>query len=386
MISFETTAELINISMSSDEVVTLTASLKALESTRNNERQDFRSKIQALNETVSALKSKNYNLDKECSEVRHQFSLLQTEITSYTVEIEDLKNTVQRLESTNQELKGQGSSIAGNLQSITIQRDEAITRFESSCTQLESLKQQYRSLQARHREEIQQYKDSEAQLTHEVEELNQQLRQKTSIILGYDTEKNKSESILKNEIAANTKVISNMSIELEKRLQENHAIRQDKEKLQEEKFQYEKVVNELKIMLQRHEETFKTTINHDRNQNQMEYNKLKGQKEELDQLRQELERRVEKLEKDLRASQVICEQQVVVVSQHEEKERELEKVMQAYHHEHAKFQKDIELLTQDNALLKQKRERVDPQSVCHSGIINVCVCLSCVVNIIVRLN
>ena len=71
-----------------DQTVVLHSKLRNIEEARQIEKSEVKGKIAGLTETISVLKTKNHDLEREASESQHQLGLIGGDVSRYTMENE----------------------------------------------------------------------------------------------------------------------------------------------------------------------------------------------------------------------------------------------------------------------------------------------------------
>ena len=251
--------------------VAISAKLKSIVDARQAEKSEVKGKISALTESVAALKSKNHELERECSEAHHRLGMMGGDVGRYTMELEHLQGEVTRAEQVKLEMTRE-------LRAMTQQRDESVQKMTTATQQFDAMQNQSREAQSRYWEELQRVKEAEAQLTEEADHLSRELEEKTSRLIAIEAERAKADEYMRGEVTGASQMTMALRGELERRLEELAATRKERDSLHEEKEALSASVGELKGIMGRNEAQFKKTLETDRAKIQSE---IKGKLQRL---------------------------------------------------------------------------------------------------------
>jgi len=268
-----------------DAHIALTAKLRSLEEARVGEKNEVKAKMAQFTETISALKSKNHELERECSEAQHRLGLIGGDVSRYTVEVEHLQSELNRSEMGRKEKEAE---LNRELKTLAAQRDDAMAKLQVATQQFEAMQNQARDGQSRYWEELQRVKEAEAQLTDEAEHLTKELQEKTLKLVTIEAEKAKLEEYMRGEVTGATQMTGALRAELERRLEELTQTRKERDSLHSERDELNASLTELKGIMNRNEASFKKALETDRAKVQAEIKGkmarlrgLEGEKQEL---------------------------------------------------------------------------------------------------------
>ena len=257
-----------------DAHIAISAKLKSIVDARQAEKLEVKTKIGNLTETISSLKAKNHELERECSEAHHRLGMMGGDVGRYTMELEHLQNEITREQASK-------LTLGTELKSMELAKNDALQKLQVATTQFEAMQNQSREAQSRYWEELQRVKEAEAQLTEEADLLSRELEEKTTRLITIETERAKMDEYMRGEVTGATQMTAALRSELERRLEELAATRKERDSLYEEKESLNTEVASLKSVMSRNEAQMKKTLDADRTKLQAE---MKGKLQRLRQL------------------------------------------------------------------------------------------------------
>jgi chromosome segregation ATPase len=141
-----------------DSYTVLGSKLKALEAARQNEKNEVKSKMIEMNQTIVGLRNLNHELEGEASDARHRLGLIEGDLSRYTAEVQQLQHELQRSEAQRAQKENESSK---DIKALIGARDDAIQKMQHATTQYEIMQVQLREAQARHWDELQRAKETE---------------------------------------------------------------------------------------------------------------------------------------------------------------------------------------------------------------------------------
>ena len=116
----------------------------------------MKGRMASLNETISSLKSKNHELERENSEAQHQLGLVSGDVSRYTMEVEHLQAELSRKDVKQ---KQHDADWQRKLDESIRQKDDAVEKLNKATTNFEAMQNQARESQSRYWEELQRVKE-----------------------------------------------------------------------------------------------------------------------------------------------------------------------------------------------------------------------------------
>ena len=302
-----------------DQSIALNAKLRNIEEARQTEKSEVKAKIAALTETISVLKTKNHELEREGSEAQHRLGLMGGDLSRYTLEVEHLQAELSRGDIAKQQREAE---FQRQLDAHIKEREDALEKLQKATQNFEAMQQQARDGQSRYWEELQRVKEAEAQLTDEADKLAQELEEKSTKLIMVEAERAKLEEYMRGEVSGAMQMTNALRSELERRLDELTSARKERDTALEEQHKNDEKVAELKKMMERQETNFKKALETDRNKISGEIKakmqKLRGleiEKQELLMEASNLMKQVESTQKDLTQARTEAEESRAAVKE-----------------------------------------------------------------------
>jgi chromosome segregation ATPase len=256
--------------------------------------QEYKAKINSLNEIISDLKVSSFRLEKESSELRHANLLLTDDQAKSKREIRDLQTIISRFENKASDgLSNSDGSVHGNMKLLLSQKDELLRKYNEILSQHESLKLQYSNTLSRHKEKIQQSKSIEVQMNEEAERLTREVKSLHNQWLTADAERKRYETLYKTESSESSITITKLKYELEKLQRDLSVLVDDKETVTRENENYISINKNLQHKIQQLEHSLKAAAVQDRSKSHHELIHYESQLSSLQQEKHSLQYELE---------------------------------------------------------------------------------------------
>jgi chromosome segregation ATPase len=241
--------------------------LKVSEDNRQLEKNDARSRATELSDQISNLKSQNHMLERQSADALHKLGLISGDISRYQADSERFRAESEQKDGLYAQKE---AMIAQQMQALALAKDENFARYQGAVQQVESLQQQLRGIQQKHWEDLQRNKENDASVAEETDALQQELHEKSLLVIALEAEKTKLEEYVNGEVLSASQLSQTLRQELEKRIEELTTAKKEKDVVLMEKQQLLDKISDFDNILKRNDALFKQTLDNDRAKIQQE--------------------------------------------------------------------------------------------------------------------
>ncbi|RYH29802.1 hypothetical protein EON65_07260 [archaeon] len=315
----------------------------------------YSEKLSSMQQAFTAMQEQGKEVSNKNTAMAQENASLKSKLYQKMQEEEQLQNEVSKLRSTVLESEAKASTkeleMLSQIRSISSQRDDMAYQLQSLQGQYNQLKDMAKGEGDKHRTELMQVKEHEHVLSEEIEKLHRELEEKMVVIHMLETEKLTQESTVKQELSGNSHIINTLKLELEKRLAELMAMREERDVLSLQHDRLAGSIDELRANLAKQEHMYKQMLENERKTMTKELSMRNSRIQQLEKEKEEL----------LNETQSLCTQisdlQKQVGAQHkqvEDKQRELSNFQSLQSNQ----EKSISAYVQDVEKLKAEKQEL----------------------------